>query len=296
MKILLCSDGNAQAERAARFIAPIAQACGAEVTLVGIVEAMPKETELQDRLRQHAHILLDRGVKVELITKNGYPVEEIQVQAELGYDLVVIGAERKGTRGPFCMSAKAYKIIKMIQPPVLVVIGEKKTLKRVLICSGGRRYIDPAIALLGKMAGTTEVAATLLHVTAGAPLLYAHLVPSDVEKLLASKSTLGRNLRREKEALTKFGIPVEVRVRQGFVVEEILKEVTANDYDMVVTGSAPAGGRLRTYVMGDVTSEIVNSVNCPVLVTRARHSVSKGPFSWFSGLFGSSGRGTSSPG
>ena len=51
--------------------------------------------------------------------------------AKESFDLAVIGAERKNG-GPFAMSAKAYHIIKSIDPPVLVVMGQQPDLRRVL--------------------------------------------------------------------------------------------------------------------------------------------------------------------
>src|SRR5581483_6672948 len=123
MKILVCSDGHAQAENAIRFVAPIAQACGAEVTLLGIVEHPSDEPRLQESLRKQEQAFRDRNVPVELTTKSGAPTDEIRKRTqEHHYDFVAIGAERKDS-GPFAMSAKAYRVIKEIEPPVLVVIG-----------------------------------------------------------------------------------------------------------------------------------------------------------------------------
>ena len=35
-----------------------------------------------------------------------------------------------------------------------------------------------------------------------------------------------------------------------------------------MTGSSPEGGNLRSYIMGNITREIVNRAECPVLVVR----------------------------
>jgi nucleotide-binding universal stress UspA family protein len=49
---------------------------------------------------------------------------------------------------------------------------------------------------------------------------------------------------------------------------ELLREMRRVDYDLVVAGSSPARGRLQTYIMGDITRELVNQADCPVLVVR----------------------------
>src|SRR5207302_10814014 len=105
------------------------------------------ETILES-LRRGQALLQDKGIQAELTTKAGNPIEEIvRRTSESTFDLVVIGAARKQPRGLFWLSSKAYKIVKEVQPPVLIVVGKSLALKRVLICSGGKNYIDEAVNL-----------------------------------------------------------------------------------------------------------------------------------------------------
>jgi nucleotide-binding universal stress UspA family protein len=211
-------------------------------------------------------------VRAELITKIGNPIEEIvRRTAASSFDLVVIGAVRKESRGPFWLSSKTYKIVKEVEPPVLIVAGKSVALKRGLICSGGRAYIDEAVRLAGQIAHAVGAAITLLHVLPQPPAIYARLprMYETADWLLGSKSELGVNLRREKETLESLGVATEVRLRRGPVLQEILNEVREGAYDVVVTGSALSHG-LRTYVLGDVSREIVNRASCSILVVRSR--------------------------
>lgn len=271
MKILICTDGSAQAENAVRFGALIASHCRADTTILGISEASGNEEEIFDSLRRAQQRLKEKNVSAELIMKAGEPAEEILKRTqETKYDLVVIGAVRKGTRGPFLMSAKAYRVIKAVEPSVLVVIGDRTKLRRILICSGGEKYIDRAVEFSGELAREMEASITLFHVMAEPPAGYAELMEmeKDVNLLLHSSSELGRNLSREKEVLDVMGVAADVRLRHGLVISEVFKEIRRGDYDLVVTGSSPSGGNLRTYIMGNITREIVNRAECPVLVVR----------------------------
>src|SRR6185295_7579381 len=118
MKVLICSDGSEQAQNAVRFGALIAETCNAETTILGITEKPAEEDAVFEGLRRAQQLLRDRGVTAELIIKAGEPIAEIVKRCEeSNYDLAVIGAVKKGTRGPFLMSAKAYKIIKAVAPP-----------------------------------------------------------------------------------------------------------------------------------------------------------------------------------
>jgi nucleotide-binding universal stress UspA family protein len=65
------------------------------------------------------------------------------------------------------------------------------------------------------------------------------------------------------------GVPAEVRVRHGIVIEQVFAEVRQGDHDLIVTGSSQARGMLRHYIMGDLTRSILNHANCPVLVARS---------------------------
>jgi nucleotide-binding universal stress UspA family protein len=272
MKILICSDGSEQADRAIRVAALIAAGSQAEVTLLGIMETAGKSEVLLDSLKRGQALLEDKKIHAELITKTGEPIAEIVKRAEeTRYDLVVIGAVRKEARGAFWMSSKSYKIIKAISPPVLSVAGKSGAIRRVLICSGGKRYIDQAVPLTARIARATNATVSLFHVVPEPPAIYAGLprMNETAEWLLNSRSELGMNLRYEKEILQEMGVLTEVRLRQGSVLEEILREIHAGDYDLVVTGSA-LSGNFRTYVLGDITREIVNRVNCAVLVVRSQ--------------------------
>ncbi len=271
MKLLICTDGSAQAENAVRFGGMIAGKSQAEVTILAITEKSGEEDVIFESLRRAQQILKEHGVNAEVITKAGEPIEEIVKRTdETSYDLVVIGAVRKGTRGPFLMSAKAYKIIKAVAPPVLVVIGDRETIKRILICSGGEKYIDRAVQFSGAIARAAGASVTLFHVMAEPPAVYTDLIKmeEDVNLLLHSSSGLGENLRREKESLEGMGVTAEVRLRHGLVISEVFKEIRRGDYDLVVTGSSPESGNLRSYIMGNITREIVNRAECPVLVVR----------------------------
>ena len=144
-------------------------------------------------------------------------------------------------------------------------------MQRLLVCTGGKRYIDDAAQLAGEIAVCTGGTVTLLHVMAEPPAIYADLVrlEEDVNRLLASNSELGRNLRGQKESLEKLGLTVEVRVRHGLALDQIFTEVREGEHDLIVTGTSQARGTLRHYIMGDLTRGILNRADCPVLVARA---------------------------
>src|SRR5213083_2506184 len=249
MKILICSDGTSPADSAIRIGGLLIGPTHAKTTLVGIAENPQDERPLRDALEAQARSLRAHGVAPEIVVREGEPIRQILIQT----------------------SEKTYEVIKLIPPPVLVAIGECTTLKKFLVCTGGKEFIEEAVQLTGKLAAAVGASVTLLHVMAEPPAIYADLVQmeEDVDRLLESKSELGINLRTQKQDLEKLGVPTEVHVRHGIVVDQVFAEVRKSSYEVIVTGSSQARGMLRHYIMGDLTLRILNHANCPVLVARA---------------------------
>ena len=110
--------------------------------------------------------------------------------------------------------------------PVLIANGSCDRLARFLVCTGGKRYIEAAVHLTGEMAARLSASVTLLHVMAEPPAIYQDLVrlEEDVGALLAAGSELGVNLRAQKEELEKLGVAANVRVRHGFVLDQLFAE------------------------------------------------------------------------
>jgi nucleotide-binding universal stress UspA family protein len=291
MKILICSDGTPSTETAIQLGGSLAGPLKAETTLLGIAETSQDERPLREALQKQAHSLHGHGISPDVVVQSGEPVRQIVDQtSKTNYDLVVIGARWIGATGHYWRSAKTYEVIKAIQPPVLVAIGECKQLKRFLVCTGGKEFIDQALQLTGKLAAVVNASVTLLHVMAEPPAMYADLVrlEEDVNQLLESKSELGTNLRRQKKQLERLGVHAEVRLRHGIVVDQVFAEVHEGNYDLIVTGTSQARGLLRHYIMGDLTRSILNRANVPVLVARAGPAkVGRTLWRAIKGIFGS---------
>src|SRR3954453_13244703 len=292
MRILICSDGSDPADKPVLLAGLVAAPTKAATTLLGIAETSGDEKPLRDALEGEAEKLRRFGVSPEIVVRAGEPIREILEQSTAKtYDITIIGARRKTSTGPYWRSGKTYEVIKAIPTPVLLATGICETMKSFMVCTGGKKYIDAAVELTGNLAAAVGASVTLLHVMAEPPAIYADLVrlEEDVERLLRSGSELGRDLLAQKQSLEKLGILEEVRVRHGFVIDQIFAEVSERGHDLIVTGSSPTRGPLGHYIMGDLTREIVNRANVPVLVARsAKDGAPGGIWSTFKQLVASS--------
>jgi nucleotide-binding universal stress UspA family protein len=272
MKILACSEGSERSRRALSFAAVIGAATKADITLFGITQNEQEEEKLRTHFLEESSTLEAAGMRVEIATRSGDPVTEIVLwTADRPYDLVAIGAERRGAEEFFLPSATAYSISEAISPPALVVPGERKQLERILICTGGGPYIDNAVKFTAALAKDLGAGITLLSVLPQPPAMHGTLYrrQKDVDALLKSDSALARNLRNDKKIIEDAGVPVTVRISYGMVINQILNEVALGDHDLVVAGSWAIRDRWRNYAIGNLTRDIVNRTDRPVLVIRS---------------------------
>jgi nucleotide-binding universal stress UspA family protein len=270
-----------------RLCLKIAAATKSDVTIFGITEVEPDEIPLLEALRQTQRVFLSEGINVEILSKQGDPISEIEKRAVQGnYDLIVIGGEPKPGGEVSILSQKAYEIIEMLVRPVLVVPVPRSEVRRILICSGGGTYIETAVKLVMVLARDLGASVTLFNVFPEPPAVISERWKPevDVAALLASNSALGQNLRAEKEMIEAAGVSTQVRVRAGLVDAEIAAEIEAGDYDLVVLGSKPSRDVFSDYLLGNMTRRLVNWVSRPVLVVASE--TRRRPRTWLERITG----------
>jgi nucleotide-binding universal stress UspA family protein len=74
-------------------------------------------------------------------------------------------------------------------------------------------------------------------------------------------------LVQSKSKVTAEGIPVQTLLKEGHVVEEILKTLRQGDFDLVVMG-ARGQSMIKNLLLGSVSSGVIRYASCPVLVTK----------------------------
>ncbi len=266
LRILICSNGSEGSDRLVRTAALIAGPGAAETTLLGIRERRLDEDALHEVLLAQQRVLENSGAKVELVSAPGEPVEEIVHRAEEGaWDLVAIGASR------------TYRIVKAVRRPVLVVLGEAERVKRILLSVGDTRRIGTSVEIAGRIARAAAAHITLVHIVAQPPAMHAGLRrrQSDTASILKSDPVLAHRLREAQGALARLRVESEIRVGHGFVIDEVLAERRRGEHDLLVVGSVPAGAGFRSYFLGDMTREILDGADCPVLVVRTGEPITR---------------------
>jgi nucleotide-binding universal stress UspA family protein len=272
MRILLCTDGSADATRAARFGLRLARRGVDALQVLGVIE----DHEDAERLIRNALAALETelqasGVAFATNMRRGHAAEQILDEAA-GWqaDLIVIG--QLGRRGltRFIMGGTATRIVQYARCSVLLVKGQRSALQRILVCTAGGEPGLRDVEVAGRLAARTQAMVTVLHVMSQVALTekdYQPELEAPAEDLIARHTREGAHLEAALNTLNSVGVSGAARVRHGLVVDEIAAEARDGDYDLLVIGAHLARGLAR-WLLDDVTAHVLEETHLPILVVR----------------------------
>ena len=94
------------------------------------------------------------------------------------------------------------------------------------------------------------------------------VTPSQVFNYVVEIRKAGELMLAEaKKKLTREEIPVETILKEGHIVEEILKSVTDQNIDLIVIG-ARGLGIMKEILLGSVSHGVILHAPCPIMVVR----------------------------
>jgi nucleotide-binding universal stress UspA family protein len=139
MHLLVAHDGSDQAGKALNVAADIAARFGGRLTVVTVVPdlclvseeigpeaceavALSLKKDAEAAMKKATDQLADRGVRSELVVKEGRPADMIMAAArEAGADLVVIGSHGKHGAAKFLLGSVSAKVAEHAGMSVLIV-------------------------------------------------------------------------------------------------------------------------------------------------------------------------------
>jgi len=268
MRILLCVAGMPYAEAAVSFGGLIARITQSPVTLLHVAARKEERAAGEKALLRAGEMLA--GLSVETRLRQGDPIANILAEVQEGeYDLVVIGARKEAGLVQRLLGSVAQAVVRRAPTSVLVVRQARQELKRVLICTGGQDVANPVIEAGAQLAGAAHAQATLLYVTSPTASMYAGLeVQETLPRLLRTDTPVARHLRHGAEILAQHQVDAELKLQHGVVADEILREAHEGDYDLITIGASGATGRLREWLLGNVTRQVVEHASCSVMVVK----------------------------
>lgn len=248
LKVLIYVDESPTVEAAVTVGCQLALAADGPVGLLAIVEEEHKVELVQEQLQTLGRPYLDKLSHLQFQVRQGPTIREIVAEAhEDHYEVIVLGNPASGR------NALSWQILNHTYRPVLFVPAGRPHIKRILICTAAGEPGKSDVRFGGRLARRTNAKATLFHVRSPQAKLY---------ELTRSE----KHLRQGLASLQALGVGSEIKeVVATPLVEAILTEAEAGDYDLVVIG-APAPRIGQQLVWSDIASQIVNSAKRPVLV------------------------------
>ncbi len=269
-KIVLVTNGYKRSWQTIQYATWMANLMNAPLTLLGVVEKMDELHPVEDIFSRAVAHFQEKGINYDLQLVNG---ETEEILADMDWDedtFLFVGPLGRSQFRHWLMGRSFRKIMQSVSSPIFYVRSARLSLDKVLICFGGGGYTSKAGEIgiaVGKMAGADL---TFLHVVP--PVTSDHLpgqkpVSSSQEKLEDKVSA--RILEEAQAHADRSGVGSEVIVRQGNVVTQILEELEKEKYDLICMGSSFSDTEsLRYLYTPNVTAEIAESVNFPILTAR----------------------------
>jgi nucleotide-binding universal stress UspA family protein len=268
MNILIYIQDNQVDEQGIEFAGMIARYTHAKATLHYTLPESTPRVDGEAILKKVQKSL--SGIQTELSLSSGDPIESILTEIIEGeFDLVIVPACHGGWLKQSIPLCKA--MLRESPASVLIVNQPKPDVKRILVCTGGLEKSDVVIETGARLAQKTKAGVTLLHVVGSVPSMYTGLdtIEETLPELLQTDTPIARHLRHGAEILERYGVVAELGIRHGVAVEEIIREASIGDYDMIVIGTSGVSTGLKEWFMGNVTQNVVDLTEISVLVVNS---------------------------
>jgi len=276
MKALIAVDKNPETFVGLRYACHLLENCAAEVdalhvtpdlkdvagesyapflTKDGLEGAIEAEVQRVEQLFGEAcEPYTEAKLRCTLQVIAGDPADEILNAAQTdGYDFIVLGSHEQSYLRGLLLGAVHAKILHYAQQPVLIV-RQFREIRRVLVVYRGSDTDDAAVRFTAPLLKHKKAEITLLHVQ---------------ETLRGESDEFARSsLQKGAQILRAFEYEPITKMAQGEFVEEILKEVAVERYDLVVLG---AYGHKQPRYLKMISDEALNLARLttrPILVYR----------------------------
>jgi len=221
----------------------------------GLENAIESEVqEVEEMFREACGPCSSARIPCGLHIAQGDPADEILNLAHTdGYDMIVLGSHEQSYVRGFLLGAVHAKILHYARQPVLIV-RQFREIHRVLAVFRGSSTDEAALRFVAPLLASKKAEVTLLHVQET-----GHQESDEFART---------SLQRGAQILRSFDYDPITKMAKGDFVEEILKDVAVNRYDLVVLG---AYGHKRPKYLKLISDEALNLARLttrPILVYR----------------------------
>jgi nucleotide-binding universal stress UspA family protein len=274
-EILIATNGSKESWPAVEYGAWLGATLKSRIVLLGAVEHMSEAAideahPLEACFAQATELFRTQGLEYKLEVENGSAEVVVPRRARDQNFITVLGPLGRPRLKRWLTGRSISHLMAEIHGPIVYVPHTRLPLKKLLIALGGLGYELTAEHLALQIAVQTRAEIALLHVVPPVDLDYptARIMRTEWRHLDDTNTPVGRRLREAMDLAKSLGLTAAVVARQGIVVEEILAEVRQGNYDLLCMGSPYSTSALRQLYAPNVTADIAEAVDCPVLTAR----------------------------
>jgi nucleotide-binding universal stress UspA family protein len=184
----------------------------------------------------------------------GDPADEILNEANKGYyDMIVLGTHGRSLLRGFLLGAVHTKILHHAEQPVLI-LRNFRPIQKILVAYRGSSCDQGALEFIAPLFARKKPEITIMHV--------------QETELGESEEFAESCLLTGEDTLREYGFEPLKKTAQGDFVDEILKAVAVERYDLVVLGAYGHKRPKYLKVLSDEALNLVRLTTRPVLVYR----------------------------
>lgn len=273
-RVLVLADDSPGAAAAVRTGTRIAEGLGEPLTILGVAADAEEDARIEAALAAAFAGARARIPEVEVIRATGDLLETATRRLEESPSaLVVLGARWRPGEGHRRIGPGVWRLVHSLKPPVLVTPAGDRELRSALFCTGGERFIEDGARFAARILSAIGASVTVLHVLPSLPGMYGDRMREDEidpAEFFASNSRTSRNVSRQVEIFRAAGVETALRLATGDVAGRVFEELRRGGHDLLIVGSSPQRGALRTYMLGDLSREIVGRAGRAFLVVRSK--------------------------
>ncbi len=221
------------------------------------------ETRASKVVEETRALFSSHGLKGKVVTQKGSVASTILKRAPKRDGLIVVGSRGLDALDRFMLGSVSTQVTLHAPCSVLVVKEEARPVRHLVLATDGSPSSEKAVRFLtGKLRADAGVAA---GATDSILVSIVHVMP--FLKYPELKEAGKKVVERCAEKLVKAGYQVDEVLRLGKPAEEIMKVASRKKADLIVTGAKGLGAIAR-FLLGSVSTKVVQHSSCSVLVVR----------------------------
>ncbi len=290
MKVLVATDGSEYGQWGLNWVGTLPFVKPPHVTALHVLDSawlrLPFRTKLEvQRVEARAANILKR-TKQQLVALNlkgtarkeqGAVAQTILKRGPKRDGLLVVGSKGLDALDRFTLGSVSTTLIQYATCPVLVVKGDAVPLRRIVLATDGSEASAKALNFVlstfqpdrsASSDGRAPVHVRVIYVRTPSPLAPVTIKsPIPWIKYPGLKDVGLKLVERSVRKLVEAGFAAEAMRPLGKPAEEILKAAATHHPDLIVMG-AKGLSAVDRFVLGSVSTRVVQHANCAVLVVR----------------------------